>query len=271
MSSKEFECKLWKPIEEENVILSRTSFNNFGFDKHIHEEYAIGVVSKGIMDISFDGSNESIDNKSIMTFNPDTIHSNWASNKSSCTQSAIYLHPSFISKFLDDGSNSKEIYFKTKLLKDESLAKELIQFISDYENEELSLIDYECRLIELLNNILHNSIFNTSSKKTSNSVIFKAKEFMEDNLDLDITLDDIVSQLDVSKFYFAKLFKEQTHFSPHSYLMIKRLEKAKQLLQINTSITTVANNCGFTDQSHLNKRFKKYLGITPKKYQNFFI
>ena len=270
MSKKEFECKIWKPIEKESVILSKTSFNDFGFDKHIHEEYAIGVVSEGIMDISFDGTNKSINKKSLMTFNPDTMHSNWSINKNSYSQMAIYLHPSFISNFIEKNFNSKEIFFRTKLLENETLANELISLIEEYENDNLTILEYECRLIDLLNKIVLNNSAIINKNKTSNNVISKAKEFMQDSIELDITLDDISKELNISKFYFAKLFKEHTHFSPHAYLMIKRLEKAKQLLQTKADITTVAQDCGFTDQSHLNKRFKKYLGITPKTYQKFF-
>jgi AraC-like DNA-binding protein len=274
MSNKEFELKLWKPIENENVILSKSSFNNFGFDKHIHEEYAIGVVSNGFMDLSFKGTNKSINKKYIMTFNPDTMHSNWSINKNSYTQMAIYFHPTFLAKFLEESFNDKEIFFKDKLLENESLSNELTSLINDYENNDLLTLEYECRIIELFNKILTTNADSNQSISSKNSwssnIIVKAKEYMQDNINENITLDDIAQELKLSKFHFSRIFKEETHFSPHTYLMIKRLEKAKQELQNGISISQVAQLSGFSDQSHLNKRFKKYLGVTPLKYRNFF-
>lgn len=274
MSSKQFECKLWKPIEDEDIILSKASFNNFGFDKHIHEEYALGVVSEGMMNISYDGINKSIGRKSLMTINPDTMHSNWSIDKKAYKQIAIYLHPSFISRFLEENYNLKEVFFKAKLLEKETLSNELVSLVNDYENDDVTLFEYECRLIGLLNNILlNNSSFckNINQKHSlNNELTSKAKKFMQDNIDLDIRLDDIAKEMNLSKFHFTRIFKEESHFSPHTYLVVKRLEKAKQELQKGVNICQVAQNCGFSDQSHFTKKFKKYLGITPLKYQKFF-
>lgn len=273
MINKEFECELWKPVKNEDILLSKATFNNYGFDKHIHEEYAIGVVSKGVMKGFFDGKNRNINNTFIMTYNPDTTHSNWSYNKGIYTQSSIYIKPSFFYEILKENFDSNEVYFNSSLFENKILACEFMMFMFDYEHNNLSSIEYECRLLEILNKILlaHCSFKNKILITKEDIIITRAKEFMEDCIDLEISLDDIVNELNISKFHFARLFKKQTHFSPYSYLMIKRLEKAKQMLQKGYNITDVTYNCGFSDQSHLSRRFKKYLGFTPKTYQNFFI
>jgi len=270
---KRFESKLWKPIEHESVILSKTVFNNSGFDKHIHEEFAIGVISHGEMNGFIDGATKSINKKSIMTINPDTAHSNNAYNHNMYAQSAVNIHPSFLSTVLKENFASKQVYFKTGLLNDESLSNEFISLMTSFENNDLTTIDYECRLIEVLNKILLTNTCVQEQKALSKHDIsvIRAKEFMQDNLSTDITLDDIAHELDLSKFHFLRLFKKSTHFSPHVYLMLIRLERAKKLLQEGKSIIDTTYTCGFADQSHLNKHFKSYLGLTPKTYQKFFL
>ncbi len=270
---KRFESKLWKPIEHEGVILSKTVFNNSGFDKHIHEEFAIGVISHGEMNGFIDGTTKSINKKSIMTINPDTAHSNNAYNQNMYSQSAVNIHPSFLSTLIKENFSSKQVYFKTGLLEHESLSNEFISLMTSFENNELSTIDYECRLVEVLNKILlaNTCVQEQKSLSKHDIAIMRAKEFMQDNLSMDITLDDIAQELDLSKFHFLRLFKKHTHFSPHVYLMLKRLERAKQLLQEGKSIIDAVYTCGFADQSHLNKHFKTYMGLTPKTYQKFFL
>jgi len=270
---KNFESKLWKPIEHEDVILSKSVFNDSGFDKHIHEEFVIGVVSNGQMNGFIDGTTKSVNKKSIVTMNPDTAHSNWSLKHHSYSQSAVNIQPSYLTTLLKENFNSKQVYFKTGLLENETLSNEFISLMSEFENNELSTIDYECRLIEVINKILlaNTCVREEGGLSKHDIAIMRAKEFMQDNLSLDITLDDISQEIDVSKYHFLRLFKKYTHFSPHVYLMFKRLEQAKKLLQQGKNIVDVVYSCGFSDQSHLNKHFKAYVGLTPKVYQNFFI
>lgn len=270
---KKFESKMWKPIKHEGVILSKTTFNDSGFDKHIHEEFAIGVLLNGEMSGFIDGSTKSVNKKSIMTINPDTAHSNNSFNHNIYSQSAINIDPTYLTNLLKENFSSKQIYFKTGLFENEELANEFISLMISFEKDELTTLDYECRLIEVINKIL---LANTSVQEKNNLTkhgiaINRAKEFMQDNLNMNITLDDIANELDLSKYHFLRLFKKHTHFSPHVYLMFKRLEQAKKLLQQGNNIIDVVYTCGFTDQSHLNKHFKAYVGLTPKVYQEFFI
>lgn len=270
---KKFESKLWKPIKHEDVILSKSVFNNSGFDKHIHEEFAIGVILNGKMSGFIDGTTKNINKKSIMTINPETAHSNNSFNHNIYSQSAINIHPTYLKNLIKETFDSKQVYFKTGLFENETLANEFISLMTSFENDELTTIDYECRLIEVINKILlANTSVYEKNKLTKHDIAIKtAKEFMQDNLNMNITLDDIANELNLSKYHFLRLFKKHTHFSPHVYLMFKRLEQAKKLLQQGKSIIDVVYTCGFSDQSHLNKHFKAYVGLTPKVYQKFFI
>ncbi len=211
---KNFELKLWKPIEHEDVILSKSIFNDSGFDKHIHEEFAIGVVSNGVMNGLIDGATRSINKKSIVTMNPDTAHSNWALKHHSYSQVAVNIHPSYLTTLLQENFNSTQVYFKTGLLENETLSNEFISLISEFENNELSSLDYECRLIEVINKILlaNTCIHEQRALSKHDVAIIKAKEFMQDNLSTNITLDDISQEIDLSKYHFLRLFKKTLIF-----------------------------------------------------------
>ena len=248
---------------------------NFGnlLDKHVHEEFALGVIGCGSMHGFIDGQHRTINKNTIMTINPDTAHSNWASGEDTYWHTAIYLSESYLSNISKENFNSKDIFFKSGLFEDEKVANEFLYLTLCYEKKEVSELDYECKLIDLLNKILlRNSKVKEQIKLSKHDlIILKAKEIMNDKLSDNLTLDDIAIELGISKYHFLRLFKEQTHFSPHSYLMLKRLEKAKQFLKKGHKIIDVAFECGFNDQSHLNKRFKSFVGITAKEYQKNFI
>jgi AraC family transcriptional regulator len=90
-------------------------------------------------------------------------------------------------------------------------------------------------------------------------------DYIQDNLAREISLNELANELGISRYYFCRLFKQSTGFSPHQYVIQQRVERAKQLLlQGKMSIADVAQVCGFTHQSHLTRHFKRLTGLTPK-------
>lgn len=82
-----------------------------------------------------------------------------------------------------------------------------------------------------------------------------------------LTLTDLSKTAGMSPKYFCHFFYEMTHRTPIDYLNHYRIERAcYELITTNNTITEIAYNCGFNDTSYFIKQFKKYKGITPKKY-----
>lgn len=93
----------------------------------------------------------------------------------------------------------------------------------------------------------------------------QAIDYIQAHLTQDVSVEAIADYLGISRYYFCRLFKQSTGFSPHQYVIRCRVERAKQLLlQRKKSIADIAIACGFTHQSHLTRHFKRLLGVTPK-------
>ncbi len=85
----------------------------------------------------------------------------------------------------------------------------------------------------------------------------------------DICLDSVASQLGLSRYYFCRLFKRSTGYSPYQYIIRCRVERAKELLkQGRLTLGEVAIACGFSHQSHLHRHFKRLTGVTPQRFVN---
>lgn len=99
--------------------------------------------------------------------------------------------------------------------------------------------------------------------------INKSLDFINDNIYNKITLDDISNYLNISKYYFCRIFKECMGITPYKYLLNKKIEKVKEDLDLNldVDINTIVNNYNFYDVSHLNKSFSKIYGVTPLEYK----
>ncbi|NJM86244.1 MAG: helix-turn-helix transcriptional regulator [Hydrococcus sp. RU_2_2] len=96
----------------------------------------------------------------------------------------------------------------------------------------------------------------------------QAIDYIEANLDRKLTLEAIAKQLNISLYYFCKLFVQSMGIPPYKYVLKQRVERAKRLLkEEKRAIADIALECGFANQTHLNKHFHKLTGTTPKSYR----
>jgi AraC family transcriptional regulator len=82
-------------------------------------------------------------------------------------------------------------------------------------------------------------------------------------------LAELANLVQMSPYYFSRLFKQSIGVTAHQYVIQCRIEKAKQLLKTqDLSLTYISQQVGFHDQSHFSKTFCKIVGLTPKKYRD---
>lgn len=92
----------------------------------------------------------------------------------------------------------------------------------------------------------------------------RAKEFMAAHLARGISLEEVARHCGLSRAHFSRGFKQNTGVMAHTWLHQLRINKAKHMLvQPDYSLPTIALECGFADQSHLTRAFKKATGAPP--------
>jgi AraC family transcriptional regulator len=94
-------------------------------------------------------------------------------------------------------------------------------------------------------------------------------EYIEEHLDGGPTLAQMAAVVRLNPYYFARQFKAATGLPPHQYVIARRVERAKQLLQAGTGLplAEVAADAGFSDQSQFSRHFKRLVGVTPGQFQ----
>lgn len=89
-------------------------------------------------------------------------------------------------------------------------------------------------------------------------------EFIDASLDGPLGLHTMAQLLELSEGYFIRAFKQATGKSPHSYLIDRRLARARALMRDSTaSLSEIALACGFNSQAHMTSAFKQRLGVSP--------
>jgi AraC family transcriptional regulator len=94
-------------------------------------------------------------------------------------------------------------------------------------------------------------------------------EYIEEHLDASPSLEQMAAVARLSAYHFARQFKAATGLPPHQYVIARRVERAKELLQAGTdlSLAEVAAHAGFSDQSQFSHHFNRLIGVTPRRFQ----
>jgi AraC-like DNA-binding protein len=97
----------------------------------------------------------------------------------------------------------------------------------------------------------------------------RAKEIIEANLDGQVPLTQLARECGLSTSHFSRAFRQTTGIAPHQWLLHRRVENAKRLLHDKRrSLSDVALDCGFADQSHFTRVFAKLCGTGPGAWRH---
>ena len=107
-------------------------------------------------------------------------------------------------------------------------------------------------------------------KPQGNPIVIKTINYIDQHMQSELKLDELASQAGVDVYYLSHLFTKEVGITIHQYIVKKRLNSAKKMLDENKSIKDIATSVGFKDVSHFIQVFKKEYGITPNKYKQSF-
>jgi AraC-like DNA-binding protein len=92
-------------------------------------------------------------------------------------------------------------------------------------------------------------------------------DFIENNLESDLSLDSLERDFFIDRFYLSRLFKQSTGVNIHKYIIFKRIARAKALLPQGYNVTDTCILSGFKDYSNFLRTFKKIVGVPPGTYK----
>lgn len=120
-------------------------------------------------------------------------------------------------------------------------------------------------LKESINRILFAGM--TESLSSRESIVSKAKKYIEANYACNISLQDIAEEVNLDKSYLGRIFRDMCGVTVMSYLKDIRLQHAKQMLMLGYGSAEVAVATGFGDPAYFSRYFKQEVGCSPTQYK----
>lgn len=252
------------------------------FEYHHHDFSKIVILIDGDLTYYIEGKSYILKPWDILFVNKNEIHKPIVNTNKYYERIVIWLDPDFIAKYTQDDNDLlrcfevavKNNYNLLRLnMKSIKIIKNLIKDIQSCDNSDEfgNEILKESLFIQLM--VLINRLFLDSDKNRNledikyDKTIEGVLNYINSNLENDLSIDTLASQFFISKYYLMRKFKNQTGSSIHNYVVQKRLMLAKSLICDGLSMSNVCCRCGFNDYSSFVRAFKNIYGVSPSNYK----
>ncbi len=246
------------------------SYHKQNFSRHTHEGYTLGVIDTGAQRFYRTGGNHIAPQDSIILVDADEVHTGQSATETGWSYGAIYPRPEQFSQIAAElnAEQSGAPYFPNPVVEDKQLAQQLRLTMTSLKESDNSLLK-ESLLYSVLVRLMarHGKVNHDDSRyKQAKPQILLVKQFIDDMPALDVTLQELAQLAGLSPFYLLKQFSQTIGLPPHAYQLQARVRLAKTLIANGIPLIDTAQQCGFHDQSHLSRHFKRAIGVTPGQY-----
>lgn len=246
-----------------DTVVLRASFKRQTFAPHTHPTYVLALITHGAL--RFRCGNEVLvaPSGSACLINPGEVQTGEAASEHGCAYWSAYVPPNVFglaeaqSRFVPHAP-----LFARHVVRERAIVDALGAFFSDVQAPP-GLARTE-RLLDCLSNVsLHCAGAIWEPGEVDSRLVRRAKDFLSENFDQPIRLENVAHACGVTGFHLTRTFKKHTGLALHAWLVQYRVERARAMMMGGEPVVWTALACGFSDQSHMTRWFRRLLGLTP--------
>ncbi len=258
---------IWQYPDLKGVELLRADYLKQSFSRHYHEGYAIGVIEKGLLQFNYRHQHYSAGRGEINLAVPGESHDGYSVDGWSYRM--FYIRSELLGELTAEVSRKQVMpFFSEGVLRDRDIATQLYSLHLLLEEGGIGLLEAETRLMAVLVALIdkYSDYSLNLWARREKEAVKQVKDYLEANFSQNVSLKELAQVVNVSPYHLTRVFSEEVGLPPHTYLTQVRVNRAKVLLSEMVPLVEVANVTGFADQSHLNRSFKRVVGVTPGQY-----
>jgi AraC-like DNA-binding protein len=237
-------------------------FSGVAFAPHRHNAYAIGITLQGVQRFDYRGSTRDSLPGQVVVLHPDELHDGRAGNHAAFRYRTMYVSPALIQDVL----GGKGLPFiKGGISSDPHLRLHVSSLLTDF-GRALNELELQDALYDLTFCLLSLSGGTRPISSVNRAAAMSARDYIEERIGHGFSLDDLERVTRHSRWQLSRDFRAMFGTSPYRYLVARRLDRARGMMLAGYATAEVAAVCGFSDQSHFGRLFKKSYGLTPNAW-----
>ncbi len=239
--------------------------------RHSHEGYQICLSLDFPGVYAYRGASHAVPVGSLSVIHPGEVHSarDPEDRRTSASFRMMYADPALLGEAAAQvsGSEGPMPFFREPIILDAELAWDFLRMHAALEGKAPALEQDE-HLLSVLTRLVgrYAGVRPSPAPGRERRAVRLAREYIEDNLAESVSLEELARLANLSPFHLARVFRDEVGLPPHAYQTQARLGRARELLLWGYPVARVAQETGFADQSHLTRRFKRLVGVTPGRY-----
>lgn len=242
------------------------SFAGRAFEPHRHDTYAIGITLQGVQSFAYRGARANSLAGQAFVLHPDELHDGYAGTDGGFRYRILYVEPRLVRDALR-GSRRALPFVRDAVTGDGRLHAAIRAALEDFELPiaDLQLDHILVQLAEALA-AQDRSRPRRSPGATDIEAVKTARDYLEANFLDPVASGELERLTGLTRFALTRHFRACLGTSPHRYVVMRRLDRARRLIQSGLPLAAAAAESGFADQSHMTRHFRKAYGLSPGRW-----
>ncbi|MEW5958421.1 MAG: AraC family transcriptional regulator [Chloroflexota bacterium] len=263
--------KFWHAGDVGPVELLKATYITHSFSPHVHEGFAIGIIEQGAESFYYRGANHVAPAGSIVLINPDEVHTGQAAAETGWTYRMLYPEADLLQQAAGEASGRRQPgipYFPRPVVQDPYLSQ-LIRTLHTTLENSVSALERQTLFLATLVQLIRRHAADRPALRPAVAApqsVARVQAYLDSCYARNVSLEELAHLAGLSAFHLTRVFHQTVGLPPHAYLNQVRVREARRLLLAGRPIAAVAFETGFADQSHLTRRFKRIVGVTPGQY-----
>lgn len=256
----------FRPSGLDGVEALHASFVRHAYRPHSHPTWTIAVMERGAAAFTVDARHERAADGECFVLEPEAVHTGVPAVPEGWAYKVLYLEPELLSAW-DERDGAAPRAARWVVFSDPALRRSLLRAHAALASAPSVLARDEAVLgaVDALRPHLRPGPL-VARDRVEHAAVRRAVAHLRAHWDAPVPLASLADVAGLSRFELVRRFTAQVGLPPHAFQVDLRVAEARRLLRAGVPVAEVAVVCGFADQAHLTRTFRRHVGITPARY-----